>query len=240
MAITYVSKSSNGGFDGLDVTLTLTGLAENDIVIVAYSENDATDRTMSIVDSGWTTVSDLYQSDVYSCNLGVFYKVMGATPDTEVTVNGHGNSEVPVVACALAMRGVDTTTPLDVAVTTATAGNAVHPNPPSIDYADAGCAVVAVGASANNSGSSQTCSFPTGYTTNNVGVVRRDTSITKDSGVWMGLNTAPSDPEDPGEFTLSNGGDTADSWCATTIALRPAAGGIIPQAMHHRRLIEAS
>ena len=41
---------------------------------------------------------------------------MGATPDTSAIVNGHGDVNAPVVAVAMAIRGVDTTTPLDVAV----------------------------------------------------------------------------------------------------------------------------
>jgi hypothetical protein len=228
MAITYVGSTSNSAESGANVTLTLTnitGLAQDDIVFVAYSESDFDDNDMAMVDAGWTEVSDLFQVDVFDCNFGVFYKIMGVTPDTSATVDGHGDVNSPVVAVAMGIRGVDTTTPLDVAVTNATGKDYPHPNPPSINYDDAGCAVLAVGASANNSGGTQTATFPTGYTTYNVEISKRDPTVTRDSYVGMALNTAPSDPEDPGEFTLSGGGDTADTWCATTIALRPAASG---------------
>ena len=224
--ITFVDSTSNSAVNGGDVVVDLTDiadLAEDDIVILSYAigDNDDGDFTMAISSgAGWTKIADLYSNDSDETNLGVFWKIMGATPDTTVTVDGLGGSDASTTAVAMAFRGVDQTTPLDVTTTTATGINSVLANPPSIDHnGSTGTIVVAVGAGAHGGGV-QTYTGGAGYTTNFATIGANDTT---DSTIGMGHSLSPSDPEDPPVFAFSGSDGTTLSWCAATVALRAAA-----------------
>lgn len=225
MAISFVGSAENSATDGGNVTVDISGIsmAENDLVIVAYSEGDAadTDYDMATVTAGYTQVADLFSNDGADTNLGVFYKFMGGTPDSSVEVDGHGGTNTAVAAVVMVFRGVDTTTPMDVAATTATGGDTFNANPPSINHNNpSGLWVVIAGASAHSLGGATTYTFPTNYTTN---AIDRASDDGRDTTVGMGYRTDPGDPEDPGVMTHS-GVDSANfSWAATTMALRPAA-----------------
>jgi hypothetical protein len=225
-AVSYIDSTTANANNGADATLDLTAittLQEDDLVIVAYSigDNDNNDYDMALVSAtGWTEVADLYSNDGRDANLGVFYKVMGTTPDTSVTVDGLGGTDTDTSAVAMAFRGVDTSTPMDVTDTEATGTNTMHPNPPSIDHNNpSGVFTVIAGANAHTQGA-QSFTFPTGYTTNAVDQTGDDTT---DGSVGLGYNTSPSDPEDPGTMTLSGSDSGQYSWAAVTMALRPAA-----------------
>lgn len=227
MAISFVDSATgvsagNGGDPTIDLT-TITGLAEDDLVIVTYSMGtQAGDYDMAMLSAGWTQISDIFSDDTGDTNLGVFRKFMGASPDTSAQVDGNGNASTAVAATAMAFRGVDLTTPLDVAAVEATGINTMHPDPGSIDFTTAGSAVVICVGNGHQQFASAGYTFPTGYTTNAVNTGGDDTI---DTTVGMGYNLSPSDPEDPGALT-HGGTDSANySWCAVTLALRPASGG---------------
>lgn len=220
MAITFVGSAENSAANGADVTLTLPGPpVENDLVVVAYAigDNDNLDFNMAMVTAGYTEVADLFADDTQDCNLGVFWKIMGAMPDTTAQVDGQGGTDAAVAAVCMVFRGVDTVTPMDVAPTTATAINTMHPNPPSIDFLDAAAWTVIVGASGHTLAGAGTYTFPTGYTTN---AIDRGADDTSDVTVGIGYRTNPADPEDPGVMTHSGTDSTSFAWCAATLALR--------------------
>lgn len=226
MTISFVSAAGAGAANGSDVSLTLTSLQQDDIVIVSYNEAATSDLALSMVTSGYTAVpndlslNDLYSDDTFDTNLGVFYKFMGATPDTSAVVNGSANANDAVRAAYMAFRGVDLTTPFDVTSIAATGIDTMHPNPASIDYATAGCWVVIACASATNLGAQTSpYTFPSGYTTNAISGTSNDTN---DATCGMGYNSAPSDPEDPGALTQAGTDSASFSWAALTMALRPA------------------
>lgn len=109
-----------------------------------------------------------------------------------------------------------------VTSTTATGIDTFHPDPPSIDHGNpSGVWTVIAGASGQDvAGAGATSyTFPTGYTTNAIDLGQDDTS---DVTVGMGYNTAPADPENPGVMTHNSVDNVAYSWCAATLALRPA------------------
>lgn len=224
MPITFIGSREGSVINGGDVTLTVPGgLATDDLVVVAYAigDNDNLDFTMAMVTAGYTKVADLFANDAQDCNLGVFWKIMGATPDTSVVVDGQGGTDAAVAAVAMFFRGVDTTTPMDVTPTTATAINTMHPNPPSIDHLNpAGLWTVIAGASGHTLAGAGTYTFPTGYTTD---AIDRGADDTSDVTVGMGYRTNPADPEDPGVMTHSGADSTSFANCAATLALRPAA-----------------
>ncbi|MCX7616315.1 MAG: hypothetical protein N2Z68_02910 [Patescibacteria group bacterium] len=226
LSMSFVGSVEGSATDGNDVTLNFSGLGlqEGDLVVVAYAigDNDNVDFNMAILSpTGYTEVADLFANDTQDTSLGVYWKIMGATPDTSVTVDGLGGTDAAVSAVAMVFRGVDPTTPMDVTPTTATALNTMHPNPPSITPVSTGVWTVIAGASGhalNPANTNNPYTFPTGYTTNNVQRPENDTS---DISVGLGYRTNPANPEDPGVMTHS-GTDSANySWAAVTLALRP-------------------
>lgn len=223
MAISFVGSAENSAANGANVTLTLpAGTTTNDLVIVAYGigDNDNVDFDMAMVTTGYTEVADLFANDTQDASLGVYWKVMGATPDTTAAVDGLGGADAAVAAVCMVFRGVDLTTPMDVTPTTATAINTMHPNPPSINHNNpAGVWTVIAGASGHTLAGAGTYTFPTGYVTNAIDRGQDDDS---DVTVGMGYRTNPADPEDPGVMTHSGTDSTSFAWCAATLALRPA------------------
>ena len=222
MAITFVGSAEASATNGADVTVTLpAGTTTNDLVVVAYAigDNDGANFNMAMVTAGYTEVADLFADDTQEANLGVFWKIMGATPDTSAVVDGLGGSDAAVAAVCMVFRGVDTATPMDVTPTTATAINTMHPNPPSINFVDPAAWTVIAGASGHTLAGAGTYTFPTGYTTNSIDRGADDAS---DVTVGMGYRTTPADPEDPGVMTHSGADNVAFAWCAATLALRVA------------------
>jgi len=231
MAISYIGIVGNGAQDGGDVALDLTTigtLLEDDLVVVVYGigDDDDVDFDMAIVSpSGFTEVADLFSDDTFDSHLGAFYKVMGATPDTTVTVDGLGGADAAVAAIAWGFRGVDTTTPMDVAATTNTEINTMDATPPSINYLDAGAAIF-IAAVAGHSDGNQVATMPTGYT----GGGQTTQDFVNDVTVSGGYDLTPAgDPETPGQITHDGTDSTSFSCCSVTMALRPAgaaAGGL--------------
>ena len=242
MAISFLGSAENSAANGGDVTLDLTGitgLAGGDLVIVGYAigHDNNTGRDLTInTPTDYIEVADLLVGDTQDCELGVFYKVQGASPDASVVVEGHGGMDDAVVAVAMAFRGVDTTTPMDVTATTANNSDQSNPDPPSISPATAGAWVVIVGATAHVFGGAGTYTFPTGYTTD---AIDRSADDADDVSIGMGYNSSPASPtESPGLMLHSGGTAATDSWLAVTLALRPAAdgggggGSILPWITH--------
>jgi hypothetical protein len=235
VAISFVGSAEASAINGGDVTLTLPAMAQNDLVIVAYAvgDNDNIDFDMAMVTADYTEVADLFSDDIQDIHLGVFYKKMGATPDTTAVVDGLGGADAAVTAVAMVFRGVDTTTPMDVAATTDAGINTAHANPPSINHNNpSGVWTVIAGACANAGGVGASFTFPTGYTTNALSDAEDDTG--SDVTVGMGYKETPSDPEDPGAMTFSAVDDVSYSWAAVTMALRPA---IAPAGNRRRRIL---
>jgi hypothetical protein len=213
MAITLVGSNTNSAA-AANLTIDLSGIAiqEGDVVYVATSGNgndlDVTE------DSGTYTelATDLFADDSANLNFAVFRKVQTATPDTSVTINnGAANT---IAGLAYVLRGVDNTTPEDVAPVplSSTAGTGT-PDPPAIDTATAGAWVLPF---AGSTEADDVTSAPTDYTdlvdvqgTNvNVMVSRREIASpgTENPGTYGGIS-----------------GTTADPVCAITVAVRPAA-----------------
>src|SRR3989344_4846956 len=222
-AVSFVGSCSNNGNNGANATLTLpVGTAENDLVIVAYGNADAdnVDLNMVMVTADYTEVADLFSNDTFDANMGVYYKFMGSTPDTQAVADNIGGADTDTPAVCMVFRGVDTTTPMDVTDVEATALNSMDPNPGSINHNNPfGVWTVIAGANAHNLGATGSFTFPTGYTTDAIQIAGDDTA---DGRVGMGYNSGPADPEDPGVMTDSLTDGTSFAWVAVTMALRPA------------------
>ena len=227
-AISFVGSAEGGAANNADPTAdltTITGLAENDLVIAAcgIGDGDAVNLNVTMNSVGYTGINDLFIDDTHETNFEVFYKFMSSTPDTSAVCEGStGGNDAGTAIVVMAFRGVDTTTPFDVASTSATAINDPDADPPSIDWSTTGVWTVIAAASANALGNSCTSDaylFPTGYTTDQIECAGNDTV---DISVGMGYNSAPADPEDPGIVDHNGTDSTNNSWAAFTMALRPA------------------
>lgn len=224
--IIYLGSASDSQANGADATVSLADLSlqENDLVVLggAIGDNDNIDFTMALVGAtGWNKEADLFADDTQDVSLGVWTKIMGATPDSSVVVSGQGGTDSTTVAVAHAFRGVDLTTPMDVAVTPATGLNTAHADPPSIDHNNpSGVATVVVVASGNTGGGSQFVHTPP----TNYGLTWETTfaNDTSDASIGMGVNFSPADPENPGTANYTGTDSTSFCWAAVTMALRPA------------------
>lgn len=185
-------------------SLTLpTGLEEGDLVLLVAT-SDAEDPPYR--PSGYTNI---YDERPGSTGALACYKFMGASPDTFIS-GLNDNDRTPYIA--MVFRGVDTTTPLDVAYTQSSTAASGMPNPPSITTVSDGCMIVAVG---HLDDDDITATAPSGYTL----------AATKNTGAEAGatvmaayLLQTTAGAEDPGVF----GGGGSDENEARTLALRPA------------------
>ncbi|OGC80569.1 hypothetical protein A2943_03510 [Candidatus Adlerbacteria bacterium RIFCSPLOWO2_01_FULL_51_16] len=230
-AISFVGSAENSSdpSNNADPTANLTtisGLAEGDLVIAACGLADADNVTTANVlmnTAGYTGLSDLFIDDTHETNFEVFYKFMGASVDTSAICEGSTlGIDTGTAIVVMAFRGVDTTTPFDVASTSQATANDPDADPLSIDWSTTGVWTVIAVASAhvlNFTCTSDAYIFPTGYTTNAIECGGNDTT---DISVGMGYNSAPADPENPGIVDHNGTDSTSNSWAAVTMALRPA------------------
>lgn len=237
MAISFVGSrntSSSGSSNGGNVTLTFTGpgglldtsgaqatLLENDLVVVTVVLTSNVDNAVTTSSSGWTQLSEIYSNgSTEDTNLAVFYKVMGAVPDTSFVAVGNGLGNSVTIGTVFAFRNVDTTTPFDVASTTATGTATTVANPAAITPSTAGSWIIIAGGGACPTASVYTVPADLSSTTNHFrSVVQADIW---DGVVGMGIKTDwTSGAFDCGVF---GGGNEAasGSWAAITMALRPA------------------
>ena len=210
MALSFVGGGTGSSGTGGNITLTLTaGIAQNDVVYVAFGIGSTTDKILAMTTAGYTKLAEVFISGT---NLAVFRKVMGATPDSQAVCTGSGDAAEEAGAAFHVWRGADTTTPEDATTTTAT-GTAAAPDSPSITTVTDAAIVLAIGANAINDASVRTA--PTGYGNAQSVAVNGNELIT----VGMASKSvSPAGAENPAAWTAW---DTAD-WGAATVAIRPA------------------
>lgn len=229
MAIEFVGAAkaakigTTSGNSTIPLASGLTGgiagsVSEGDLVIAVFATGSTANRTLSIT-TGYTLIdSELYADDSKDTNLRVMYKFMGSTPDTVTTFGPTGSASDAGAMVVYVFRGVDATTPLDVAAVSATGINSPLANPPSITPVTAGAFIVCAGGAghAENvdtfASSDLTQMFTIGINDSNdatVGVAHK--------------NDWSSGAFDPAQWTFTGGALTTYSWAAMTIALRPAA-----------------
>lgn len=235
MAISYVGGKGAGaagqGGGSISLTTGLTGGSggapiEGDLVVVTVSVGTAARApTIAIsTPSGYTpltpqrTTATTYDTNVQTC-----YKVMGSTPDTAVTIPPSGNNADGIAYTIQVFRGVDPTTAMDVSPTYATGSGAnSNPNPAAITPATAGAWIVCCGGGAAATGAVYTA----GYLTNLLTYNGPDTNDgTVGSGYYTGWTSGS---YDPAAFGGGNA-NAANSWGATTLALRPQAVSAVGQ-----------
>lgn len=111
---------------------------ENDIVFISMY-NTGANAAFSTVSAGWTEITELFHNSASgSGNFAVYYKVMGATPDTSMTVDFSPNAATWGYAYVLAnSSGLDNTT-------TSWSGISTTVNPPANTVATAGSTALVI------------------------------------------------------------------------------------------------
>jgi hypothetical protein len=228
VALTYVGGTSGQG-TGSSYTVslndTLTGGSDSspsagDIVVVisAFGATASSAPTITGNTFGSYTPAHnaLYANDTWDVNYRAFYAVMGSTPDTQITATRTSSAAYGGATVVQVWRGVDPANPLDVTSTTATAGNASRPNPPSITPTTSGAIIIAGGAGTQGT----TGAAFTVFSGMSNGISVKSDGTTADIGVLMASFAWTSGAYDPAAATGATT-STSAAWAASTLALRP-------------------
>lgn len=229
MAISFVgyatATNSNSNVLQVDVSSLSAGtLQENDIVIVAAAAGDFSISDGNIICAGnnsgaATELADLFSNDTNDTDLGAYVIVQGATVDTAVNIQFGGSRDSTAAIC-MVYRGVDTTTPIDVTTITATGIDTAIPDPSAITPSTSGAWIIVAGANASTQGST---TLSHSGLSNVVSV--SEAAGSRDVCLGVGNYTSwSSGSYNPAAFTWSGSDAATFSYCAVTIALRPAAG----------------
>ena len=125
----------SGGTGTIDWQLPL--MQENDVVIVFDCKNN-----VASIPTGYTMIGSATGASGYGARLTVSYKVMGATPDTSVSIPRTGSSVYSQSFGWIVLRGVDTSNPIDVTPTTLDQNSYNYITPPSITPVTDGALVI--------------------------------------------------------------------------------------------------
>lgn len=218
-----VRGTNSGGSNGVNLSLNLpVGIAAGDLVIGAYCMSTSTDAdlNMQVSTAGYTEESDQYANDSREANFGVYYKLQGSTPDSNITFVTSGTQDIGGVLIAL--TGVDQTTPIDTSSIQTTGINSPAPNCTSITPVSNNTWIIALGGSSIGG---VTITAPSGYSNLTTG-----DSVGNDCSAMLATKLlATPAAENPAAFG-GWGTDTTQAWCATTMAIRPATAKLTADA----------
>jgi hypothetical protein len=213
-------------------TVSLTGLiggigtqpVAGDVIVIlsGWAHNANGDPGVA----GYTEIADLYANSTYDANLSLAWLVCGSTPPTNFTVNVPTASAAPSFAMAGVFRGVDNTTPIDVAPITATATGNIVGTLPSVTPVTSGAAVfTSMVSAASGSTNAFLNGIPAGYTAITWTRVQGSSyTVLPAAAVKFGCPAGTA--QAPGAFTAGVGATTGTSRAMATFALRPATGRI--------------
>lgn len=232
MAISFVgSLPPVGANNGGNVTLTFSNLVdstgasaalqENDLVIVGQAESSSSDNVLATSSSGWTKQADIFSNGSnYDTDLAVYTKIMGATPDTSIVLTGPGGSVNGHIGVAVALRGVDTSTPLDISVATVTGTGTSCPDPGSVTPLTSGAWIVVVGAGAAATGAAFTNPGDLSSTTNHF----RSANHVENNDIAIGFGLKTDWTSGAFDGSAWTGGNVAagNSWAAVVLVIKPA------------------
>lgn len=142
----YKADQWDGNNAGRSISLSSYGMQEGDLVVVMFAIYfcSSGDLNLQPTTSGYTEVCDLYGSTCAQ-NFGVFYKFMGSTPDTDVTLQAFptttGNNNW-AQARVMIFRGVDPDNPMDVTAVSSALNGVGDQDSPAITPVTTGAVVV--------------------------------------------------------------------------------------------------
>lgn len=211
--------SSTVGTATSDGTISATipaGRQVGDLILVVHAARSTTDLNMSLADPTYTTIADLYANDSFDSNLGVHWKISNGTETTLALPGGGGFT---LQTCSVQVwRGVDAVSPLDVPAVFAVGTNSGRAINPPISTLTAGCLIICAAANISSTGNNLVTP-PSGFTDKTVAEQTGATTITRAS-MASAFSASAGAVEAGGWVTV--GDSTSYSWCACTLALRPA------------------
>lgn len=219
----YVNTAFTAGYTTAQtVNLNLTGGIDTqprsgDIIVVSYAVGYTTALTPSV--TGYTTVVSK-TAGAFNASTGLFigYKIAGAS-ETTLTLDAHGGTAATGASASIfVFRGVDMTTPLDVAAVSASVTNSAKPTPPAITPVTSGAVILLVGAGAHS------MDYQEFTDTNSLSVFARlwGVSTGRDVVLGMGYKSWAGGTLTPTIYTFSTTDSIYWSNCSASIALRPA------------------
>lgn len=209
-AVSIISGGAISGSmnNGQDVTLTFpVGVQQGDVVILYGGHPHRAGTDLGPQTSGYTMIA---VNNTDAPNFGAWYKVMGATPDSNVIGYGTRDRVDATAYAAYILRGVDLGV-FDQTTTTAGPVTSTNPNPAAITTQTANAWVLALAGSQVN----DSTRGPDGTYSNPNGVVGNDSNDITIDGVTREI-VSPG-PEDPPAWSTWISG----AWYAITIALKP-------------------
>lgn len=224
------SASANTTISLTDLTGSpSTALQAGDIVIVSYVVAAQASGQAGVTSNTYTTLASILANDTYDTNLYSGYKIMGATPDTSVTVTRTGSVDVSGCVAIQAYRYVDEVFPIQQPANTATFLNTVKPTPPTITPWDVNSVAVIVGAGAHARGN-------VSYTTTGLTsfITTGGVDAAEDASIGAGFRVITSGSYSPNQFGFPQADSTTYSSAGVSIALKPKPDTIIPTFISYR------
>jgi hypothetical protein len=209
----YVATDS-GSLDLTSLTGGIdTAAREDDLVIVVTGGSDNTNEDQTCDTPGFVELADLRADATLDAQMGVFWKKMTSTPDTSVSADANSNWNTYV---ALVFRGQDLSTPFDATLTTATGTGSAAADAPSITTVTNEACVVAIGVGTVRD---DAVTAPSGYTD---AVAKQHNNASATVSIWAARKTvAVAGAENPAAWSDVTAAGSG-SWCAVTLAIRPA------------------
>jgi len=224
------SSASNTTISLTDLTGSPSpALQLGDVVVVSYVIASTGVETPNVTSNTYTTLASIFANDTNDTNLYVGYKIMGATPDTSVTVTPTKNVGNGGVVAIQAYRYCDSNFPIQQPANTATFTNTVRPTPPTITPWDNDSVAVIVGAGSHERGN---VSYTTTGLTNFITSGSTDTSY--DASIGMGFRVIQSGSYSPNRFGFSQSDSGTYSSAGASIALKPKPDTVIPTFVSYR------
>ena len=203
---------STTGPNGADVTLTLTGAQENDIVLVFGGHSNRATFVPGPSTAGYASVFNHVAASPF---FDISWKRMSSSPDANVVCRGTGNAVDATAYCAYLIAGAITSgAPFDVTLTTQGPTTSTDPICPAITTVTDHCLIICAAMSTIQDASTTP---PTGFNNYLVNFNANDTGedVTAAGGSVfqqsLGLIT-------PGAWAAWGSG----AWIGATLAVKPA------------------
>jgi hypothetical protein len=223
----YAAQINNQSISLTDLTGgTDSAPQEGDIVVIAHALSSNTDRrgTMAVTTSGYTSVGSVFANSTNDANFEVWYKVMGASPDTTVAVDIGTTTADPKAVLVQVYRNKNTTTPLDgITPLTATNTGSADPNPPGpITPATSGAWIIVAAMTTTGDGATgENAPITASYLQNPVSTTGFVPAQIRGLSAIMGHVVWTSGGYDPAAMSTT-ATDAGNSWAAATFVLKPA------------------
>lgn len=227
MTISYVGgqiANDTTGSNSTPINFSLTGGSNSapsagDVVILFINLVNTTDVSFSDPYNGYTKVVDIYANNANDTNLAIYWKVMGASPDTTWPRYPTGLSTQGAVYGVSVWRGVDNATPMDVTPVTNTYTTNGTIQTVTITPSTSGAVPLFAG------GYSQSATSPTALTNATLsGFFATFANCSDDAHLGFGYRSWTSGAINSG--TWPSNSSTSNSSASAAIALRPSLGRV--------------